>query len=149
MDYDLQRFLKAQDAPYSGYADALAEIRQGRKRSHWIWYVFPQMKGLGHSFNSGYYGISCRGEAEAYIGDAVLGARLREVAGALLAVEGRSAREILGGIDALKVTFAPSSPANFTSVSCPQLTSSNAAKAAMELMFFIHVFFNKIVNRFY
>ena len=61
------------------------------------------MKGLGHSFNSGYYGISCRGEAEAYIGDAVLGARLREVAGALLAVEGRSAREILGGIDALKV----------------------------------------------
>ena len=103
MDYYLQRFLKAQDAPYSGYADALAEIRQGRKRSHWIWYVFPQMKGLGHSFNSGYYGISCRGEAEAYIGDAVLGARLREVAGALLAVEGRSAREILGGIDALKV----------------------------------------------
>lgn len=103
MDYDLQRFVKAQNAPYGGYADALAEIRRGRKMSHWIWYVFPQMKGLGHSYNSEYYGISGRGEAEAYLADAVLGARLREIAGELLAVEGRSAREILGGIDALKV----------------------------------------------
>lgn len=102
-EYNLERFIKAQDAAYSGYATALAEMKGGRKRSHWIWYVFPQIKGLGHSYNSEYYGISCLAEAKAYLADSTLGPRLHEITQALLAIEGKSATEILGGIDALKV----------------------------------------------
>lgn len=71
-EYNLERFIKAQDAAYSGYATALAEMKGGRKRSHWIWYVFPQIKGLGHSYNSEYYGISCLAEAKAYLADSIL-----------------------------------------------------------------------------
>ena len=100
--YDLQRFVEAQDS-YSRYEDALEEIRNGRKRSHWIWFVFPQMKGLGHSYNADYYGISGCDEAQAYWDHPVLGARLRKITEALLHVEGKTAREILGGIDAMKV----------------------------------------------
>lgn len=70
--YYLERFIKAQDGAYSGYATALAEVKAGRKRSHWIWYVFPQMKGLGHSRNSEYYCISCLEEARAYLADSIL-----------------------------------------------------------------------------
>lgn len=103
MDYDLLRFIKAQSLPYSGYSTALEEIKAGRKRSHWIWYIFPQLKGLGHSYNAEYYGIAEREEAEAYLADATLGLRLREISLALLAVNGKSASEILGGIDAMKV----------------------------------------------
>lgn len=103
MDHDLRRFIKAQSLPYSGYSTALEEIKAGRKRSHWIWYIFPQLKGLGHSYNAEYYGIAEREEAEAYLADATLGLRLREISLALLAVNGKSASEILGGIDAMKV----------------------------------------------
>ena len=103
MDYDLRRFIKAQSLPYSGYSTALEEIKAGRKHSHWIWYIFPQLKGLGHSYNAEYYGIAEREEAEAYLADATLGLRLREISLALLAVNGKSASEILGGIDAMKV----------------------------------------------
>lgn len=103
MDYDLWRFIKAQSLPYSGYSTALEEIKAGRKRSHWIWYIFPQLKGLGHSYNAEYYGIAEREEAEAYLADATLGLRLREISLALLAVNGKSASEILGDIDAMKV----------------------------------------------
>ena len=99
-DYDLGRFLKAQEGDY---ATALAEIRRGRKTSHWIWYVFPQLDSLGHSHMAKYYGISGAGEARAYLDEPVLGMRLREISEALLAVEGKTAVEILGGIDALKV----------------------------------------------
>ena len=102
MDYDLRRFIKAQSLPYS-YSTALEEIKAGRKRSHWIWYIFPQLKGLGHSYNAEYYGIAEREEAEAYLADATLGLRLREISLALLAVNGKSASEILGDIDAMKV----------------------------------------------
>ena len=91
MDYDLRRFIKAQSLPYSGYSTALEEIKAGRKRSHWIWYIFPQLKGLGHSYNAEYYGIAEREEAEAYLADATLGLRLREISLALLAVNGKSA----------------------------------------------------------
>lgn len=100
--YNLSRFVEAQDS-YSQYDYALEEIRCGRKRSHWIWFVFPQMKGLGHSYRSEYYGISGIDEALAYWQHPVLGKRLREITEALLGVEGRSAREILGGVDARKV----------------------------------------------
>lgn len=98
--FDLERFRAAQASAYDG---ALAEIRAGRKVGHWIWFVFPQLVGLGRSELSRTYGLRSLDEARAYLADPVLGPRLVEVAGALLAVEGRSAEAILGDIDALKV----------------------------------------------
>ena len=99
--FNLQRFLSAQEHKYS---QALSEIRNGEKVSHWIWYIFPQMWGLGHSRRSVFYGIESLAEAEAYIKHPVLGERLREITKALLVHAGkRSAREILGYIDAVKV----------------------------------------------
>lgn len=98
---ELERFLKAQE--YS-YPQALEEIRNGRKQTHWIWYIFPQLKGLGRSYNAEYYGIRDLKEARQYLNHPTLGARLQEITQTLLLLpEGLSAREILGGIDALKV----------------------------------------------
>ncbi len=98
----LQRFVDAQDR--SGiYEQALAELRAGRKASHWIWFVFPQIAGLGQSPTSKTYAISSLGEAIAYLEHPVLGPRLRECAAALLAHADRSAAEILGEIDAVKL----------------------------------------------
>ena len=86
------------------YQDALEEIRSGRKRSHWIWYIFPQLKGLGHSYYSDYYGIADIEEAKNYLKHPVLGARLREISNTFLSLsEEKTAREILGNIDAVKV----------------------------------------------
>ena len=101
-DYDLERFLTAQAA---NYADALDDIRIGRKRGHWIWYIFPQQKGLGHSYNSEYYGLDGIDEARAYLAHPVLGARLREISEALLIHEGkRDIDAIMGSsIDVLKL----------------------------------------------
>lgn len=101
--FELERFVHAQKYEHGGYADALQEIRAGQKRSHWIWYVFPQIKGLGHSDYSEYYGIGSVEEARAYLEHPVLGSRLREITEALLHLEGKSAKEILGGIDSMKV----------------------------------------------
>jgi uncharacterized protein (DUF1810 family) len=100
--YDLQRFIAAQDAAGT-YERALSELRTGRKRSHWIWFVFPQIAGLGHSDNARTYAISSLAEAKAYAADPLLGPRLLECARALLAIEGKSAPEILGEIDAIKL----------------------------------------------
>ena len=98
---DLDRFVKAQAYDY---AQALEEIRRGRKQGHWIWYIFPQIKGLGRSYNSEYYGIADADEAKAYLAHPLLGDRLREITNALLDLpEHLSASEILGGIDAMKV----------------------------------------------
>lgn len=102
-DFDLERFVKAQDSVYGSYNDALNEIKTGRKTGHWIWYVFPQIKGLGHSYNSEYYGISGEDEARAYINHPVLGSRLRDITQALLDIDGHSAYAILGRPDDLKV----------------------------------------------
>ena len=99
-NFNLDRFL---DGQRFGYDYALNEIRNGRKKGHWIWYVFPQMKGLGYSPNSQFYGISGKEEAKAYLEHPVLGARLREITEALLAIEGKAAKEILSSIDAMKV----------------------------------------------
>lgn len=97
----LDRFLKAQETIYP---QALKEIRSGRKQTHWIWYIFPQLKGLGHSYNANYYGIADVEEARQYLNHPVLGARLHEITRALLLLpEGLSAESILGSIDALKV----------------------------------------------
>ncbi|MDQ6636060.1 MAG: DUF1810 domain-containing protein [Gemmatimonadota bacterium] len=98
--HDLQRFL---DAQASNYADALAELRAGRKRSHWMWYVFPQYDGLGHSAMTRRYSIRSLGEAEAYLRHPILGLRLMECAEAVLDVEGRSAHEIFGSPDDAKL----------------------------------------------
>ena len=96
----LERFVEAQDRDY---AAALAEIRNGFKKSHWIWFVFPQLRGLGMSYMSSFYGIAGLEEAEAYLAHPVLGARLREISAALLAHAGQAAWAILGEIDAMKV----------------------------------------------
>lgn len=76
--YNLLRFVEAQEA-YGIYDIAVSELERGRKRSHWIWFVFPQMKGLGYSYNSNFYGITCRKEAEAYLENKILNERLRKV----------------------------------------------------------------------
>lgn len=81
MTYNLSRFLTAQERDYE---QALSEIRTGRKRSHWIWYIFPQLRGLGYSYNAEFYGIADVEEARQYLSHPVLGARLREITGALL-----------------------------------------------------------------
>jgi uncharacterized protein (DUF1810 family) len=96
----LDRFLAGQRDSYDG---ALAELRAGRKTGHWIWFVFPQLAGLARSELSRYYAITSLDEARAYLAHPVLGARLRESAAALLATTGRSAADILGSIDAMKV----------------------------------------------
>ena len=103
---DLERFVDAQDGigMHTGtYATALAEIRAGRKVSHWIWYVFPQLKGLGRSDYAWYYGIADSKEAAAYLVHPVLGARLRECCEALLAQKSRDALAIFGSMDYPKV----------------------------------------------
>ena len=102
-EFGLQRFVSAQ-AMFNSHEQALKELRAGRKRSHWIWFVLPQMRGLGHSYKSNYYGISCRDEAAAYLVHEVLGQRLRDMCEAILeqADKHRSAREVLGSIDAQK-----------------------------------------------
>lgn len=100
--YHLSRFLTAQNS-YSQYKTALEEIRNGRKRSHWMWFVFPQLKGLGHSYNADYYGIAGADEARAYWLHPVLGDRLREITEALLLLDGLSARQIFGEVDAMKL----------------------------------------------
>ena len=98
--HDLQRFVDAQRATY---ARALAEITSGRKRSHWMWYVFPQIAGLGFSATSRRYAIESLSEAEAYLRHEVLGPRLVACAEAALAVEGLSAQRIFGSPDDLKL----------------------------------------------
>jgi uncharacterized protein (DUF1810 family) len=98
--FDLERFVAAQDGAYSR---ALAELQAGRKTGHWIWFVFPQVAGLGRSEMSRIYAIGSLAEARAYLAHPVLGPRLRECAAALLATQGRSAEEMLGSIDAVKL----------------------------------------------
>jgi uncharacterized protein (DUF1810 family) len=99
--YDLQRFIRAQEGIYE---TALAELRAGSKQSHWMWFIFPQLRGLGHSATATHYGISSLDEARAYLGHPLLGARLRQCVEALLPwSERRTATQILGSIDALKL----------------------------------------------
>ena len=99
-EFDLDRFVAAQ-APV--YAQALAELRAGRKRSHWMWFVFPQLAGLGRSPTARYYAIASAAEARAYLAHPVLGPRLRECADTLLAHRGESAEAIFGAVDAMKL----------------------------------------------
>lgn len=100
MAADLSRFLKAQEHDYE---QALREIRSGRKRSHWMWYIFPQIQGLGFSPTAQYYAIRDLQEARDYLAHPVLGARLKEISAALLDLDGLSASEIFGYPDDLKL----------------------------------------------
>jgi len=96
---DLSRFLAAQEPQY---AQVLDELKRGRKVHHWMWYIFPQLSGLGHSETSRFYAISTLDEAKAYLRHPVLGARLRECTDLVLSVPGRSLVDIFGSVDALK-----------------------------------------------
>jgi uncharacterized protein (DUF1810 family) len=98
--FDLQRFVDAQD-PF--YDTVLAELRSGAKRSHWIWFVFPQLRGLGRSPTAAHYGIASLDEARAYLAHDVLGPRLAECTRLVLAIDGRSVEDIFGWPDNLKV----------------------------------------------
>ncbi len=98
--YNLSRFLEAQEGVYE---HALSEIRTGRKRSHWMWFIFPQFEGLGSSETAKRYALRSIGEAEAYLRHPILGPRLLECAQATLDVDGRSASEIFGFPDVMKL----------------------------------------------
>ena len=98
--FDLRRFVDAQGRVYD---TVLAELRSGAKRSHWIWFVFPQLRGLGHSATAQRYGISSLAEAHAYLAHPLLGPRLRECTRLVGATDGRSVDEIFGWPDNLKV----------------------------------------------
>ena len=98
--FDLKRFVRAQE---SDYKRALAEIAAGRKRSHWMWYIFPQFAGLGLSSTSQYYAIGTLDEARAYLAHPTLGPRLIECAEATLTVKDRSAHDIFGSPDDMKL----------------------------------------------
>ena len=111
--YNLSRFVEAQEGDYE---QALSEIRSGAKRTHWMLYIFPQLDGLGMSATAKYYGIKSVKEAKAYLAHPLLGPRLLECAEAVLQIESRSAREIFGSPDDLKLR---SSATLFASVSAP------------------------------
>lgn len=100
--FELDRFVAAQ-ATGGAYRTALAEVRQGRKRSHWMWFVFPQLAGLGHSPMAQRYALGSLAEARAYLADPVLGPRLLEISSALLELAAGSAEQVLGTIDAVKL----------------------------------------------
>lgn len=100
MPADLDRFVVAQEPEYDG---VLAELRRGHKSGHWIWFIFPQLGGLGRSPTSQYFAIQSLDDAHAYLAHPVLGARLRECADLVLKIPESSAEEIFGGIDAMKL----------------------------------------------
>jgi uncharacterized protein (DUF1810 family) len=97
---NLERFIEAHE---HSYEVALAEIKSGKKRSHWMWYIFPQIKGLGHSSTAQYYAIQSRAEAEAYMNHPVLYKRLLEISEELLKLDSNDAGEIFGYPDNLKL----------------------------------------------
>jgi uncharacterized protein (DUF1810 family) len=97
--FDLERFVTAQ-APV--FATALAELQSGQKRSHWMWFIFPQLRGLGHSAMARHYGIGSLAEARAYLAHPLLGPRLVQCTRAVLAIEGRSLHVIFGSPDDVK-----------------------------------------------
>lgn len=100
MNYDISRFIEAQR---SSYQQALSEIKNGKKASHWIWYIFPQIKGLGRSAMSEYYSIQDIDEAKAYLADAILSKRLIEICEVLLSLDTNDAVEVMGRPDDKKL----------------------------------------------
>ena len=109
--YDLQRFVEAQDPVYR---DVVSELENGRKTSHWMWFIFPQVNGLGSSYMAKKFAVSSKKEAADYLEHPVLGSRLRECATLVNAVDGRPALEIFGGIDSAKFRSSMTLFANVT-----------------------------------
>jgi uncharacterized protein (DUF1810 family) len=99
--YYLARFRNAQDLGV--YEKALEEIKSGRKMGHWMWFIFPQLRGFGHSRNTWFYGITCADEAKAYLADPVLGPRLREISEVLTELEQNDPQQVMGNPDWLKL----------------------------------------------
>lgn len=135
MEYDLSRFLQAQQMDY---AQALTEIRNGRKISHWIWYIFPQMKGLGHSSMSEHFGIRDLGEAKAYLANPVLGGRLVEISNALLALDSDDAAAVMGRPDDMKLK----SSMTLFEAACEKMAAEKAASEDLNV-------FQKVLEKFY
>ena len=133
--YDLARFVAAQDGSYER---ALAEIRRGRKTGHWMWFVFPQLAGLGSSAMAQRYAVRSLDEARAYLRHPVLGPRLREITAAVLALPPDATTEaVFGGIDAIKLRssmtlFARADPAEPTFVAVLNRFHGGAADAATD-----------------
>ncbi len=100
---DIERFLEPQKSPFCGYDVALNQVRAGKKISHWIWYIFPQLRELAHSNRAYYWGITDKVEAKKYLNHPILGYRLREITQELLLHRDKSAVEIFGDIDAMKL----------------------------------------------
>ncbi len=123
--YDLQRFLNAQE---NVYERALSEIKSGRKRSHWMWFVFPQVEGLGTSSTSRRYAIRSVAEAKAYLDDPLLGPRLLESAKAALAAQTSSASELFGSPDDMKLR------------SCATLFASVSSEGSI---------FSRLINKYF
>lgn len=98
--YNIERFI---DAQYGVYPIALKELRNGFKRTHWMWFIFPQIKGLGHSYNSNYYGLSGIEEATGYLSEPTLSHRLREISDAVLNLQSNSITDVFGNIDSMKL----------------------------------------------
>jgi uncharacterized protein (DUF1810 family) len=128
---DLERFVDAQDQGGT-YERALAELRAGRKTSHWMWFVFPQIAGLGQGEMSRRYAIESLEEARAYLEHPVLGPRLVECARALLGHEGRSAEEIMGGIDAVKLRSSMTLFAEAARIASPREASLSDASRGLD-----------------
>ena len=110
-EYNLQRFLDAQNDVYD---QVFEELRNGRKRSHWMWFIFPQIKGLGLSSTSNYFAISSKEEATAYLTHAILGGRLKDCTGLVLELDGHGALDLFGDIDAQKLASSMTLIANVT-----------------------------------
>jgi uncharacterized protein (DUF1810 family) len=130
---DLARF---HDAQARDHADALAELRRGRKRGHWIWYVFPQLRGLGRSPTAAHYGIRDLGEARAYLADPVLGPRLREATEALC--RHADPERVLGGLDAMKarssLTLFREAGADWAGAAIEQLYGGEADPMTLDML---------------
>ena len=103
MEYNLNRFKQAQESACGGYEAALREVKNGQKVSHWMWYIFPQLRGLGKSSTADLYGISGLDEAAAYLADPMLGARLVEITEVLIGLEEKNAVKIFGYTDMQKL----------------------------------------------
>jgi len=124
--HNLQRFVDAQDPPV--YEEVCSQLRRGRKTGHWMWFIFPQIKGLGNSYLANKFAIASREEAEAYLKHPILGARLRECSQLVTLVEGRSINQIFGYPDNLKFRSSMTLFAHVTS-------DNNVFKEAMRKYF--------------
>ena len=129
--HELKRFVNAQDAGGT-YERALAELRAGRKTSHWMWFVFPQIAGLGQSEMSRRYAIGSLEGAQAYLEHPVLGPRLVECSRALLGHESLSAEEIMGGIDAIKLRSSMTLFARAAQLASPRKASNSDASRGLD-----------------